>query len=179
MERAASFTAVPGWGTAAIGLTALGAYALAHHELAAGDASASWRWLAVWLAEAAVAVALGFWTMARKSRLAREPIFSGPGRKFVFSLAPPLFAGIVLTGGLARAGRFDLLPGVWLLCYGSGVMTGGAFSVNIVPVMGALFMAAGAAALLVPFAWAHALMAAGFGGLHLVFGTLIARRHGG
>jgi hypothetical protein len=51
--------------------------------------------------------------------------------------------------------------------------------VRIVPVMGLAFMAVGTVALFAPAAMATPFMAAGFGGLHLFFGTLIARRHGG
>jgi len=45
--------------------------------------------------------------------------------------------------------------------------------------MGVGFIALGAIALLASPAWANALLAAGFGGLHLVFGLIIARRYGG
>jgi hypothetical protein len=72
-----------------------------------------------------------------------------------------------------------LLPGVWMLLYGVGVVAAGTFSVRIVPVMGLAFMVVGTVALFAPASWTTACMAAGFGGLHLFFGTLIARRHGG
>ena len=117
--------------------------------------------------------------MTRKARGAGLSLFSGPGRRFALSFAPPLFAGALLTFVLFAAGRSSVLPGLWLLLYGTGVVTGGAFSVRIVPVMGLCFMLAGAIALFLPAAWSNAVMAAGFGLIHVVFGVLIARRHGG
>ena len=80
---------------------------------------------------------------------------------------------------LLISGALAVLPGLWLLLYGTGVVTGGAFSVRTVPVMGLAFMGMGAVALIAPPSWGDALLAAGFGGLHLIFGAFIAWRHGG
>jgi hypothetical protein len=137
------------------------------------------RWLLLWIALAGVSVPLAALATARKSRAAGLPLASGPARKFGLCLAPAMIAGGLLTIVLARAGLWSLLPGLWLLVYGAGVVAGGAFSVRVVPVMGVGFMALGACALLGPAAWGDLLLVAGFGGLHLVFGALIARQYGG
>jgi hypothetical protein len=173
MERASSFTAVPGWGQVAIGVTALvAAYVAAHQSTARG-------WLGTWLAEAIISLLIAGWLMDRKARASGTPLLSGPGRKVAFSLSPPMVVGALLTVVLFRAGLTGAIPGMWLLLYGTGVVTGGMYSVSIVPVMGICFMAMGAAGIFAPAAWGNWLMAAGFGGLHIVFGAIIARKHGG
>jgi hypothetical protein len=173
MERASSFTAVPGWGGVLMGLTALAA------SIVAAQQPSRNLWLATWVVEALLALIVGGWAMDRKARRAEMPILTGPGRKFALSYAPPILVGVLLTVVLLRAGAVSALPGMWLLLYGTGVVTGGAFSVKIVPVMGICFMLLGAVALFAPAAWGTYLMAAGFGGLHIIFGIIIARRHGG
>jgi len=173
MERAGSFTAVPGWGQVAVGVTALVAAFVAARQTSVE------LWLATWLGEAVVALAIGGSTMVRKAYAVNDPILSGPGRRFGLSVLPPMVVGGLLTIALYRAGLWQALPGTWLLLYGAGFVTGGAFSVRIVPVMGLCFMFVGSVALFAPAAWGTWCMAAGFGGLHIVFGAIIARRYGG
>ena len=173
MERAGAFTAVPGWGQVALGLTALGAAFVAARQ------PSRELWLATWLAEAVLALAIGGWAMVRKAYAVDDPILSGPGRRFGLSFLPPLVVGALLTVAFYRVGLWRALPGTWLLLYGTGFVTGGAFSVRIVPVMGLCFMLTGALALFGPASWGDWCMAAGFGGLHVLFGTIIARRYGG
>ena len=121
---------------------------------------------------------LGMTHSLRISR-ANSRLFSGPGRKFVLSFAPPIVVGALLTYTLFQAGALSALPGVWLLLYGTAIMTGGAFSVRVVPVMGLCLMLLGTAALFVPGGWGDAFMAAGFGIVHVGFGWWIARHYGG
>jgi hypothetical protein len=173
MEAAGSFTAVSGWGTVAVGIVAI--------VVAVGASMAPTRTagLATWLVLAMLSPLFMIWAMVRKARNAGMPLLSGPGRKFVLSFSPPMMVGALLTLVLYRAGMLDLIPGVWLLLYGTAVVAGGAFSVRIVPVMGMCFMAAGVVSLFSPPAWNDWILGAAFGGLHIAFGILIARSHGG
>lgn len=173
MERGAAFTAVPGWGGVGMGATAMGAAALA------ASRPTDEGWLLVWAVEAVLAIAIGSVAIHRKARRASLPVLSGAGRKFLLTFLPPAVAGAVLTVALWQAGAASLLPGVWLLLYGAAVVTGGSFSVKIVPVMGVCFMLLGVLALLPLPVAGDVSMAAGFGGLHILFGIAIARRHGG
>jgi hypothetical protein len=173
MERAAEFTAVPGWGGVAMGFTAIGAAIAASHQ------HSPRAWLTVWLAEAFVAIAIAAATAATKAHRANAALLSGPGRKFLLSFAPPIIVGGLLTFALFHAGFASILPAVWLLLYGTAIVTGGAFSVRVVPVMGICLMSVGALALVAPAAWGDALMAFGFGALQIGFGIWIARNHGG
>jgi hypothetical protein len=173
MERAGSFTAVSGWGQVVVGVIALVAASFAL-PYSSGE-----RMVRTWLAAAIASAAVAGVSMALKARRAGVPLLSGPGRKFALGFVPPLASGTLLTGALYREGLLAWLPPVWLLLFGAGVVAGGAFSVKVVPVMGFCFMLLGACALVTPPAWGNYMMAAGFGGLHLVFGIVIAVKHGG
>jgi hypothetical protein len=173
MENSGRFTLVPGWGGVAMGLTAVVAGIIASWQATPA------AWLEVWLVEGFAALLLGLIAIQAKARAAGQPFFTAPARKFAFSFVPPVVAAIALTIVLWPAGRIDLIPGLWLLLYGTGVIAGGAFSVRVVPIMGVCFMALGVAALFGPAAWGNWLLIAGFGGLQSFFGFLIARRFGG
>jgi hypothetical protein len=173
MESAGAFTAVSGWGQSVVGATALAAAALAARQPTREG------WLLVWLAEAAIAVAISAVAMAWKSRRRALPLFSGGSRRFWPGFAAPLTVGALLTAALYSRGLFDLMPGVWLLLFGAAVVAGGVVSVPLVRAMGWCFVALGVAALFSPPSLADPLLAAGFGGLLAGFGVAIARRHGG
>ena len=173
MERATPFTGISGRGEMAIGVTALAASVIAARQ-------PSFKlWVYTWLAEGFISSLIAGWSMDRKARATQTSLFSGSGRKALFSLAPSLIAGGLLTLVLARVGQFNMIPGMWLLLYGTGVITGGMFSVRAVPAMGLCFMALGALALFSPAVWTNWFMAVGFGGLHLLFGAIIVRKYGG
>jgi hypothetical protein len=173
MARSATFTAVPGVGGIAMGIVGLGA---AWISTRAGTEEG---WLRIWLAAAAVAAPIGLVSMHLKARRAGLPLWSSAGRRFALGLAPPLVAGAALTASLARGDAFDYLPGTWLLLYGVGLLGGAISSVPLLTALGCGFMALGVVALAVDPRWGTVCLAAGFGGLQIVFGFMIARRHGG
>lgn len=174
MERAsASFTAVPGYGGALMGATAIGA------SVVAANQTNTKLWLITWMAEALLAFAIGFLAMWQKARTAQSSLLSAPARKFAFGFAPPIFAGMVLTVLLHKIDQDPVLPVVWLLLYGAAVTTGGMFSVRPVPTMGVCFLGLGLIAALAPPEYGNFLMGLGFGVLQIIFGIVIGRKHGG
>lgn len=173
MESATSFTAVPGWGTVMLGVTAIATALLAR------TVESQITWVLLWLGEALLAALISLVGMVRKTGSLAKLAASIPARKCALSLAPPLAAGAVLTVIMMEQHLYAALPGMWLMLYGVAVITGGAFSVRVVPVMGICFAIFGTIALALPSSWANGVMAAGFGGLHVIFGWVIARRHGG
>ena len=173
LENSVSFTAVPGWGGVAMGITALGA------ALWASSVHGASRWLEIWLGEAALALIAGAAAGYRKAARQGMLPLGRPAKKFVLALAPSLLTGALLTLVFARAGLHAELPAAWLLLYGMGIVSGGAYSVRAVPVMGLCFLLLGTVAVFAPLAWGNALLAAGFGLVQIVFGVVIARRFGG
>jgi hypothetical protein len=173
MERSTHFTAVPGYGGMLMGVTALVAAYFAHVQIYRRD------WLVAWLIEACLAFSIGLLAMWQKSKIAGQSLISTPARKFAFGFTPSLIAGIAITLGLWRYEHYEIMPGVWMLLYGASVVTGGAFSVRVIPVMGWFFMAAGAVAFALPAGYGDYLMGASFGLLHIVFGAVIAKKYGG
>jgi hypothetical protein len=173
MERAGTFTAISGWGMAAVGVTAFGAALVAARQTSVA------AWLVTWVIEAAVAAGISLLSMVLKARMAEEPLMTTALRKLLLSFFPPMFVGGVLTLAALRLGMEGLLPGIWMLLYGTAVMTAGTYSVRIVPVMGMGFIGLGAVSLFAPDTWDTALLIAGFGVVHVIFGALIARRYGG
>jgi hypothetical protein len=173
MEAAHTFTSVPGKGCIAMGITALVAAVL---DSVPGLAP---YWLPIWLTAAVTAVLLNSVFLFRKAKAQGLSLWRGVARRFFLTLMPALLAGAVLTTALLDSGARELVAGSWLLLYGAGLAASGVFSIGPVMLTGFGFMVLGTFALALPPSWSTALLAVGFGGLHLVLGTIITRRHGG
>lgn len=173
MERSASFTAIPGYGGVLMGVTAIGAAIIAHNQVTIRG------WLITWLIEAFLAFVVGMFAIWQKAKNSGDSLSSAPSRKFAYGFAPPIIAGIVLTALFYFKGLFALMPTVWLTLYGTAVVTGGANSVRIVPIVGWIFIGLGLISVFVETSYGNILMGVGFGVLHIVFGLIVARRYGG
>ncbi len=173
MERSTHFTAVPGYGGMLMGATAVAAAFIANSQIYLRDS------LLVWLIEAALAFAIGLLAMWQKSKIAGTSLLSAPAKKFAMSFAPPLIVGVAIVLGVWKYENYYAMPAVCMLCYGAAVVCGGAFSVRVVPVMGWFFIVLGAAAFALPSNYGNLMMGMSFGGLHIIFGAIIARRYGG
>ena len=173
MERSSTFTAVPGLGGAGMGAVGVAAAILAANQRSAEG------WLLVWLVAAAVALSIGGTAMWRKAVRSGAPLSGAVGRRFAMSVAAPMVAGAALTLGIWKNGHWALMPAMWLLLYGAGMLAGAVFSVAAVRWLGLAFMVLGVAALVTPAAWGNVWLGVGFGGLQIAFGLYIARKHGG
>ena len=173
MERSAHFTAIPGYGGALMGATAIGAAIIAHNQPTIR------YWLITWLVEAVLAFCIGMLAMWQKAKNAGESLVSAPSRKFAFAFAPPIIAAVILTALLYFRSLFAFMPTVWLTLYGTAVVTGGAYSVKIVPIVGWIFIALGLISVFVDTRYGNLLMALGFGVIQVVFGLVVARKFGG
>jgi hypothetical protein len=170
---AAGAFAVPGTAGIAMGAVGLAAAGVASIPALAG------YWLIIWLAAATLGAGLGVVLIARHRSGTGLPLYRGPARRFVLCLCPALLAGGVLTAVLYQAGDARLLPGAWLLLYGSAVLSATMMTapamMRLVGTMGGLFVVCGALAFEVSPAWHNVILGGGFGVLHLVFGFLIGR----
>jgi hypothetical protein len=173
MERASTFTSVSGIGGVAVGVIGLVAAIVGARQPTAD------RWLVTWLAAAVIAAAVEVVAMMRKAYRAGMTLTGPAARRFALGMAAPLVAGAAITYALWAARQYTVMTPAWLLLYGTGVLTGGMFSVPVVRAIGICFMTAGIAAVVTPPAWGNVWLAIGFGGLHIGFGAYIARNHGG
>lgn len=173
MERSAHFTAIPGYGGAIMGVTAVGAAIIAHNQPTIRG------WLTTWLVEAVLALMIGLFAMWQKAKNSGESLASAPARKFALAFAPPLVAGAVLTSLFYFKSLFEFMPTVWLTLYGTAVVTGGAYSVRIVPAVGWIFILLGIVSIFLDERFGNVLMAFGFGVLQIVFGLIVAKKYGG
>ncbi len=172
IEAAHTFTTVPGKGCIALGIAGLAAAGL-ESTPALGA-----YWLPIWLTAAVVSCTVALFFMEQKARRQGLSLRRTVAVRFFLTLVPAFAAGAILTAALHGSVGREVIAGIWLLLYGVGISSCGAFSIYVVLIAGFAFMGLGAVTLAAP-PWATALLALGFGGVHLALGAIIVRDHGG
>ncbi len=173
MERAERVSAVSGAGAMAMGGIALVAMAVA------ATVGAFAEQLMVWIATAFAAGLAGVLGSALKARQNDLTLFGDPGRRFLLCLIPALLVGAVLSAALLPTPQLVLLPSLWMMLYGTGVLAAGTYAAPPVMYMGGAFIVTGLFAHALPWEWSNVLLGMSFGGLHLVFGYQVYKHHGG
>jgi hypothetical protein len=181
MQKAEQISTVSGLGGMLMGAVALGGAVTA----SLGDDLRDQ--LMAWTLTALPAFAVGAGLSVTKALHYERDLLNDPARRFLWCLTPNLAIGALLTTILWNTEHIELLPGIWLLLYGAGVLAAGTYAVRPVRNMGACFVVLGTFTALLPGwsaealpgQWANACLAAGFGGLHITFGWQVYKHHGG
>jgi hypothetical protein len=173
IDAAGTFTTVPGKGCIGMGLTALAAASLESIPQLASS------WLPIWVGAAIMAAAVALFFMEEKAKAQGLSLRRAVARRFFMTLVPAFVAGGVLTAALVDDVGRSSITGIWLLLYGAGLAACGVFAPRAVLTAGLAFMAFGTVALGLPAGWSPAILALGFGGLHIALGIVILREHGG
>jgi hypothetical protein len=133
------------------------------------------HWLGIWLSASLIGAAVGGTLVVRESSLRSLRLIGTPLRKFVLCLTPSLFAAVIMTAVHWASGNLRAIPGTWLLLYGCALIAASAATTRTIGILGGCFALLGGVALLLPEELQIPMLAAGFGGLHIVFGFLIGR----
>lgn len=185
MEQATRYDNVPPLGYVIIGLLGLGGAGITYGILGAEQAAKLNQ-----LGPQEVVAMAGLWggvlvatliclaaaVVARAKRRGIKAWNSLATRMFL-SQIPQVVAAGLLTAGLLQFERVGLIPAVWLLHYGVVTYSFSYFAGKDHQLLGAVFVALGAAALFGPASWSVPLLAVGFGLMHIVFGVVRMMRN--
>ena len=182
MERSTKYSTLSGLSGVLIGLVAIGGVVLSRVIFAAPPTSVSHaqvaQMAAVWTAVLVIAVGIEFGANKRRAAGVGKQVFSPLGAHIILAALPGFLAAAALTAFFVTHGLLFSVWGVWMLCYGLAICAVGLFSVKPVSALGGAFVLAGAVTLLLPPAAQLPMMAATFGGFHIGYGVLMARKHG-
>lgn len=181
LEAAGRLSTVSGSGIFFVGIMALAAV-VANTRVTGtpwDQDGRSYRALTVWAVLLVFSAAVTALSMARKSRHTGVAFWSPVLRKALWPFSAPMALGAILSAAVLRAQNLELLPVIWLGCYGAALTAAGVMSVSPVRWMGISFLLLAASAAFLPASAGLALLAAGFGLLHIIFGAYIHWRHDG
>jgi hypothetical protein len=183
MERSTKYSTLSGLSGVLIGLIAIAGVAATHWLIGAPAPGVSvyhhpGSLAALWLGVFAAAIAIDFGCNKRRAAGVGKHLVSPLGAHIVLAALPAFFAGAVLTFFFFQHQLLFYVWGAWMLCYGLAICAVGLFSVKPVSILGGAFVLAGAVTLVLPVPYHLSMMAATFGGFHILYGILMARRNG-
>jgi hypothetical protein len=184
MERSTKYSTLSGLSGVLIGLTAIVSVVVTSRVLdgkidAHLPVQSAYPSLGLlWLVTLAVAVGIEFACNKRRARHIGKRVASPLGAHILVAALPSFVAAMALTAFFARHGLAPFVWGIWMLTYGLAICAVGLFSVRPVSYLGAAFVLAGAVTLLLPGQDALFMMGLTFGGFHIGYGVLMAKRHG-
>lgn len=181
MERSTKHSTLSGLSGVLAGCYTILASFLAPTEL--GTLTAKALFVALWGATLGLALLTDVLLTKRRAAKVGKMAFSSLGVHLARAVAPGLLAGVGITlFHLIQPERLGTyLYGMWILCYAVSLLAIGMFSRREVSVMGWAFLGAGMLALVLPQGAGigpRALMAATFGGFHIVYGIRMGLKYG-
>lgn len=173
--RYSTFSALSGFIAGGVALAGSGGCGLLPGFVGANP-SRGMSFVAVWsgvLVVAAIALAILTWIKARQRG---EAVWTPIARTAFTALLGPGLAGVAASVVLVQNGKYELLPGVWLLFYGCGLWSVSFFAPMFLRVLGIAFVAVGLCAWW-KTEWAALWLGLGFGALHWVFSLIVLARY--
>lgn len=134
--------------------------------------------LLTWSAVILFAIGADYLLTKRRAARVGKLILSRLGKQMALASAPGLGTGALLTLYFMQKNMLPDIYPVWMLCYGIAVSAVGLFSQREVSLLGAAFLLAGAATLLLFPTLGLPMMAITFGGFHIVYALAVSRREG-
>ena len=123
-----------------------------------------------------LAVGTAVYLSYRKAKILREPMWTATTRNMLFNMALPLLAGGVIVIVFFSYGLVGLLLPATLIFYGLALYSAGNFTYPEIRILGIIVTVIGLLAFCL-IEYSVLLWAAGFGLMHIVYGTLIFLRH--
>ncbi len=128
----------------------------------------------VWTSVLLVACAAHCALTSARAHKRGEQAWSRQARTVLLAVLPCFLASVSISVLMARLNRLDLLPALWLLLYGCGVLATSFFAPRSILRLGLSCLTMGTISAVVVPGWPILTMAVGFGMTHLCFGACVA-----
>jgi hypothetical protein len=180
MEKSSRFISLSGWSGIAAGICGLAGVYLAHSTIAsysAGEMDASieslqWRLGMIAATVFVVAFVLAFLFTYMRSKREGAPIWSHTSKRLLWNTMLPMIVGGVVILRLLDTNNYSLVAPAMLIFYGLALLNGSKYTLGEVRYLGYLEIVLGLFNLWYP-SQSMWFWAAGFGGLHILYGALM------